>query len=95
MEETHAYEPAYHDGHDDAHMTCMKPVLSMQQVPAGSVSAHEAVVAGVVDVAMEPAAAAAIHGDREGFSLMLMPLDRSASSLICQQDRACGQFLFS
>jgi len=67
----------------------------MQQVPAGSVSAHEAVVAGVVDVAMEPAAAAAIHGDREGFSLMLMPLDRSASSLICQQDRACGQFLFS
>jgi len=64
MDETHAYEPAYHDGHDDAHMTCMKPVLSMQQVPAGSVSAHEAVVAGVVDVAMEPAAAAAIHGDR-------------------------------
>jgi len=80
MDETHAYEPAYHDGHDDAHMTCMKPVLSMQQVPAGSVSAHEAVVAGVVDVAMEPAAAAAIHGDRseKGFSL-LMPLDRSAS----------------
>ena len=38
-------------------MSCNK------QVPAGSVSAHEAVVAGVVDVAMEPAAAAAIHGD--------------------------------
>jgi len=76
MDETHAYEPAYHDGHDDAHMTCMKPVLSMQQVPAGSVSAHEAVVAGVVDVAMEPAA---IHGRRseKGFSVLAADASRS------------------
>jgi hypothetical protein len=39
-------------------------MMSSKQVPADSVSAHEAVVAaaGVADVAMEPAAA--VHGDR-------------------------------
>ena len=67
-------------------MSCNK------QVPAGSVSAHEAVVAGVVDVAMEPAAAAAIHGDpsEKGFSLLCrLSIDRL---VLYQQDRAGGQF---